>query len=107
MNEFWKRGSYSRRQWLGGAAAGLVGVGCFGQTDAPAGPPEHVRVGDSDVDVTFRGSSTDLDRAELLGWVQQCATAVGKYFGRFPVPRARLQIVSRPGRQGVSGGRTW
>ena len=42
-----------------------------------------------------------------MNWVNQSATAVARYFGHFPVPRARLAIAVREGRQGVSGGRTW
>jgi hypothetical protein len=32
---------------------------------------------------------------------------VAQYFGRFPVPSARLLINFREGREGVAGGRTW
>ena len=39
--------------------------------------------------------------------MNQCATAVTRYFGRFPVSHARLDIAVREGRRGVPGGRTW
>ena len=49
----------------------------------------------------------DLTQAQLLEWVNQCATAVARYFGRFPAPKARLAISVREGRRGVAAGRTW
>lgn len=66
-----------------------------------------MRVGKSDLEVTIGGAAADVTQSELLAWVNQCATAVTRYFGRFPVPKARLAILVREGRRGVSGGRTW
>jgi hypothetical protein len=59
------------------------------------------------VEVVFGGGQFDLAKSDLLEWVNQCATSVAHYFGQFPVPKARLTVVSREGRKGVSGGRTW
>jgi hypothetical protein len=68
---------------------------------------EKMRVGESDLEITLTGAQFDLPQADVLNWVNQSATAVARYFGRFPVPKARLMIAAREGRQGVSGGRTW
>ncbi len=85
------------------AAAAL----CSGQTESSHDEPAKIRVGESDVEVTISGAMTDLKQSEVFTWVSNCATAVIRYFGRFPVPRARLAILVREGRRGVSGGRTW
>ena len=69
--------------------------------------PEKLRIGESELEVTFAGVPFDLPRSDLVQWVRQCARAVAGYFGRFPVARAGLTIISREGRQGVAGGRTW
>ena len=66
-----------------------------------------IRVGESELSITFNGATADLTQPELIAWVNQCATAVARYFGRFPVSRARLDIAVREGRRGVPGGRTW
>lgn len=41
-----------------------------------------------------------------MSWVKRCADAVTHYFGRFPVPEARITIVEGR-RGGVTSGRTW
>jgi hypothetical protein len=88
-----------------------TGLGCAclcpGQVGSATVEPDRLRIGESDLEVTFSGAPLDLARSDLLTWVKQCATAVARYFGRFPVEKARLAIFSRDGRQGVSGGRTW
>jgi len=96
--------SISRRQVVRGLTAGLAGV-CAGL--GQPGPTEQLRIGESELEVTFGGGQFDLSRPQVLDWVNQSANAVARYFGRFPVPKARLTILSREGRQGVSGGRTW
>ena len=84
-----------------GLTTGLA-CGCLS-----ADVPDRVRVGESSLDVTFSGGPFDLGKPELLNWVNQSATAVARYFGRFPAENARLVVTCRDGRQGVSGGRTW
>jgi hypothetical protein len=91
-----------RRLTIGIATACL----CLGQP-ATNGPAERIRVGESDLEVTFGGGEFDLAKSDLLDWVNRSAMAVARYFGRFPLPKARLLILAREGRQGVSGGRTW
>src|ERR1051325_4532111 len=100
-------GLLTRRQLLGGACAAMAARNADAQPSSPGTDADHLRVGASDIEITFTGASFDLKKAELLAWVNQCATAVARYYGAFPVARARLMLVSREGRQGVAGGRTW
>jgi hypothetical protein len=83
---------------VGAALAGAV----YG-----SGQVTGIRIGKTDLEVTLHGELANLKQPDLMAWVRQCATAVARYFGRFPVPRAQLTIVVRDGRRGVSGGRTW
>src|SRR5579872_1547960 len=48
----------------------------------------------------------DLPREVLLDWVKQAANAVSGYFGRFPVAKASLRILSTSGK-GISNGRSF
>jgi hypothetical protein len=66
----------------------------------------QLEIGGAVIDVTFEGEGFDLSQAAMLAWVKAAANAVTWYFGRYPVPRARIQI--RPGgRGGVSNGVTF
>ena len=66
----------------------------------------QIEVGGGVIDVTIAGAGFDLSQAALLAWVKGAADAVTWYFGRYPVPHARVQI--RPGRRdGVSNGVTF
>ena len=67
--------------------------------------PEVLEIGGGAISVTFGPGQFDLPRQALLDWVTTGAKAVSAYFGRFPVPRASLEIVMATGRRGgrVSG----
>src|SRR5579864_4999354 len=94
---------WNRRQMVQGITAAMAGA-CVGRAQIGGEPAsESVRVGESEVAVSFSGQSS-LSKTELLDWVRRSATAVARYFGSFPVSRAKLGISSRPGRQGVAGG---
>lgn len=69
--------------------------------------PDRLRLGESQIEVSYSGPTPDLSKSDLLEWVQRSANAVARYYGRFPVPAARLLISVREGREGISGGRTW
>jgi hypothetical protein len=102
----------NRREMVRSVTTGLGLTGLCsgflcGQTGESRGGPTQIRVGDSKLDVTISGGVADVTQSELLAWVNHCATAVARYFGSFPVPAARLAILVREGRRGVSGGRTW
>jgi len=52
------------------------------------------------IEVVVEAGDLDLSRDEVFAWVEAQSRAVGAYFGRFPVKRARVNV--RP----TSGGRT-
>jgi hypothetical protein len=100
----------TRRTMLGGfsglAASGLVRS--WGEpADKPAeDEPTVLQVGGATIEVTFTSDQFDLPRQALLDWIGLGARAVSGYFGRFPVPHARIQVVMTSGRRRV-GGVTW
>ncbi len=83
--------------------AALAGSGrlSFARGDDPA----VLRIGGAMIEVSFDSDQFDLPRQAMLDWVATGARAVSGYFGKFPVPSARLVIAIAPGRRGgrVSG----
>jgi len=64
-----------------------------------------LKVGGGTIEVSFEAGQFDLPRPVMLDWVKSAARAVTSYYGRFPVPRARIYIYPEGGR-GVSHGTT-
>ena len=69
--------------------------------------PAHWKIGGATIDVEFTPGRFDLPRANVLKWVENAAHSVTVYFGRFPVPHARIRISPREGSSGVFNGTTW
>lgn len=63
-------------------------------------------IGASKIDVTIDPGALRLSQPELLRWIQSAADAVATYYGRFPVPHARIQIIPVDG-SGVRHGQTF
>jgi len=68
--------------------------------------PSRIEVRGGIVEVTIGPAEPSVSREAILAWVETCAKSVSAYFGRFPVPRVRLSIVTG-GRGDVGNGRTW
>ncbi|MGC2620911.1 MAG: hypothetical protein WA414_17850 [Acidobacteriaceae bacterium] len=88
------------------------------QTQSPAqhhGPPwtepvastHSFHIDDASIQVDFSPGHLDLPTPQVLQWVENAATAVATYYGRFPVPRDRVLIQIRPNDDGVMHGTTW
>jgi hypothetical protein len=88
------------RCWLGLAAGPALA-----QTKL-ADAPTKLKEGGAEIDVSFESDNFDLPQTALLGWVSQAARAVSAYYGRFPVPHARVRIFAGNGR-GVSHGTSY
>ena len=63
-------------------------------------------LGGSKIDVTIAAGKLRLSQDELLHWVRSASEAVATYYGRYPVPRARIQIIPVDG-SGVRHGQTF
>ena len=75
--------------------------------DSPVTSSQTFRVGGATVEVDFSPGHLDLPFAQVIPWVENAASAVATYYGRFPVPRDRILIQIRPGEEGVMQGTTW
>lgn len=67
----------------------------------------QLHIGGATLQVDFAAGAMDLSVDTLMQHVQAAATAVSTYYGRFPVPRARLLIIPVAGKHGVFNGTTW
>jgi hypothetical protein len=98
---------------VGSLAIAATAVGsAAGQSDGPRHLPPvvfsqslHVEGGDLQVD--FAEGTFRLPRDEILRSISTSAHAVAVYYGRFPVARARVFVVSVAGSHGVLQGTTW
>ena len=61
-------------------------------------PKTQLEVGGAKLDVAFAPGAFVLPKEKMLAWVERSATAVSVYYGRFPVPEARILIVPVPGK---------
>ena len=61
-------------------------------------PKTQLKVGGAELDVAFAPGTFALPKEKILAWVERSATAVSVYYGRFPVPEARILIVPVPGK---------
>jgi hypothetical protein len=83
-----------------GLGIGLLASGVFAQ-DA------QVKSGGATIEVNFGPGKFDVGREAILGWITNAANAASEYFGRFPVPLARVLVRPAEGRGGVFHGTTF
>ena len=55
--------------------------------------PSVIQAGGATIEIQLKSDQFDLAREAFIEWVRTGARAVTAYFGRFPVPRARIEIV--------------
>jgi hypothetical protein len=60
----------------------------------------RLHIGGADIEVSFSSDQFDLAGQAFLDWISTGARAVTGYFGRFPVPKAGIEVVMAPGRRG-------
>jgi len=87
---------------LAGAAAGAA----LARSGRAAPAPSPLEIGGAAIQIDLESAQFDLPEAALLDWVKQAARAVTSYYGRFPVPHARVKILAHHGR-GVHGGESF
>jgi hypothetical protein len=73
----------------------------------PVASSRTIHVGGAAIQVDFGQGDFDLSPDVLLQWIENAAQAVSIYYGRFPVSRERILVVSAADRSGVGGGTTW
>ena len=74
---------------------------------SPVASTQTFRIAGSTLQVDFSPGSLDLPTAQIMQWVENAASSVATYYGRFPVPRDRILIQPAEDRRGVMQGTTW
>jgi hypothetical protein len=74
---------------------------------APIVFSQSVFVGGATIQIDLAEGPLDLPRHQLVGRIRTAAQAVTIYYGRFPVPRARILVIPVAARHGVLQGTTW
>ncbi|HWG18973.1 MAG TPA: hypothetical protein VG225_00500 [Terracidiphilus sp.] len=87
------------------AAISVPAQGRFGPVQVVSS--RTLQVGGAALQVDFGPGRFKLGDDAILDHVRMAATAVAAYYGRFPVPRARVLIVPAEGQHGVMHGTTW
>jgi hypothetical protein len=54
---------------------------------------------DAELEVAIAPGELDVSEADLLDWIDRSAALVGRYAGRFPIPRALILILPRSGKR--------
>lgn len=67
----------------------------------------QIKVGGATIQVDLAEGPLDLPKDAIFGHVRTAADAVATYYGRFPVPRARVLVIPSAGRSGIMQGTTW
>jgi hypothetical protein len=70
-------------------------------------PAAHVNSGGASIEVTFATGKVNLPQSTVLAWIKSAADSVSAYYGRFPVPHARILVRPVEGRRGIFNGTTW
>lgn len=101
------------------AVALAAAAASFGTFEAAAQPPgpgwrntpiaktDHIKAGDSTIEVDFAEGPLDLPKSAILAHIAAAASAVATYYGRFPVAGDRILIIPVAGRHGMLQGTTW
>ena len=71
-----------------------------------AAPATVEMIGGGTIAVVFADGAAGLDRAAVLRWIRGSAETVTHYFGRFPVDKVSILVVTAPG-SGVGQATTW
>jgi len=76
----------------------------------PVSSTQSFHIAGSTIQIDFAAGpsiSLDLPDPQVTQWIENAATSVATYYGRFPIPRDRILIQTAPDRSGVLQGTTW
>lgn len=74
---------------------------------SPVESSQRIRVGGASIQIDFAPGDLDVTKSDVIRWIETAAHAVSEYYGKFPVPRARVLVVPIAGERGVLTGTTW
>jgi hypothetical protein len=72
----------------------------------PVASSQRLNLAGSTIQLDFAEGQLDLPTEAIVTWLRRAVEAVSTYYGRFPVPSARV-LIQPSSRAGVYGGTTW
>lgn len=73
------------------------------RADLDVRPTAQMHIGGAVLDVFIAPGPLASSEAEVVAWISTAAQAVSHYYGRYPVPQARIRIIPRAGESVLSG----
>jgi hypothetical protein len=77
------------------------------RSDRTTGVTHVLSIGGATVEVEIAAGSLDVQPSQILSWIERAARAVTIYYGRFPVQRVRVRVVTDSGQDDSIHGTTW
>jgi hypothetical protein len=75
--------------------------------NGPVASSQSIHIGGAAIQIDFAPGDLDLPKSDVIQWIETAARAVSEYYGKFPVPRARVLVVPIADERGVLTGTTW
>jgi len=89
------------------ALLGLAGGAAVLRAADDGSTTEVLKFGASTIEIEISEGAFDLGRVAIVDWIRKAVSAVSAYYGRFPVPAARMEIQIVEGRGSVFNGVTY
>ena len=77
------------------------------RSDRTTGGTHVLSIGGATIEVEIAAGSLDVQPSQILSWIERAARAVTIYYGRFPVQRVRVRVVTDSGQDDSIHGTTW
>jgi len=77
------------------------------RSDRTTGVKQVLSIGGATIEVEIAAGSLDVQPSQILSWIERAARAVTIYYGRFPVQRVRVRVVTDSGEDDSIHGTTW
>lgn len=77
------------------------------RSDRTTGGTQVLSIGGATIEVEIAAGSLDVHPSQILSWIERAARAVTTYYGRFPVQRVRVRVVTDSGQDDSIHGTTW
>lgn len=99
------RGKFSI--WLFTLALGCAACAAQPGHGVAIADTRNIKTAEAGIQIDFARGPMDLSEDAIMSHIQAAVNAIVAYYGRFPVPRARLLIIPAENRRGMTQGTTW
>src|SRR5258707_13762755 len=93
--------------FAGEQKGGDPGPPSVSRSDRTTGGTLVLSIGGATIEVEIAAGSLDVQPSQILSWIERAARAVTIYYGRFPVQRVRIRVVTDSSHDDSIHGTTW